>query len=251
MERVLSGDFAMKTLAILAVLKIAATAACYSSGNAGGIFGPSLFIGAMLGGLVGGVAHHFFPLVTAGPGAYALVGMGAAFAGIIRTPLTSVIMIFELTRDYSIIVPLMIANMISFIISYRLQREPLYEALAHQEGVFLPSGEHEHSNRLVVASVLRSTGDEEPADQARSAGVKTWPIVKDGRLAGIFDSRPEHAEHREFIHADQPLNVALEKMGAGHIDTLPVVSRADLGKFLGVITIGDVLHAYGVETEQP
>jgi CIC family chloride channel protein len=87
----------------------------------------------MIGGALGSVAHHMFPAITAGPGAYALVGMGAAFAGIIRTPLTSVLMIFELTRDYTIIVPVMIANLISFAISYRLQRQPIYEALAHQE----------------------------------------------------------------------------------------------------------------------
>ncbi|MBL0159916.1 MAG: chloride channel protein [Bryobacterales bacterium] len=121
-ERVLGGDLAVTTVVLLILLKIVATAICYSSGNAGGIFGPSLFIGAMIGGAVGYVAHALFPASTAGPGAYALVGMGTAFAGIIRTPLTSVIMIFELTRDYSIIVPLMVSNLISFFISSKLQR---------------------------------------------------------------------------------------------------------------------------------
>jgi len=138
-DRVLGGDVPLKLIALLALLKIVATAMCYGSGNAGGIFGPSLFIGAMVGGSVGSVAHHFFPNTTATPGAYALVGMGTAFAGIIRTPFTSVIMIFELTRDYSIIVPLMISNLISYFISWRLQREPIYEALAHQEGIYLPN----------------------------------------------------------------------------------------------------------------
>ncbi len=116
-ERVLGGDFPLRTVALLAVLKIIATPMCYSSGNAGGIFGPSLFIGAMIGGSVGDGCACTVPEVTATPGAYALVGMGAAFAGIVRTPLTSVIMIFEMTRDYSIVVPLMISNMISFFIS--------------------------------------------------------------------------------------------------------------------------------------
>src|SRR3954469_12554695 len=108
-ERVLNGDVVLKAVVILAVLKIIATAVAYASGNAGGIFGPSLFIGSMVGAVVGGVAHQIFPASTAGPGAYALVGMGTAFAGIVRTPLTSVIMIFEVTRDYTIIVPLMIS----------------------------------------------------------------------------------------------------------------------------------------------
>src|SRR5579863_10419767 len=95
--KVLNGDLVLQVVVLLAVLKIVATAVCYSSGNAGGIFGPSLFIGAMMGASVGGVAHALFPSYTAGPGAYALVGMGTAFAAIIRTPLTSVIMIFEVT----------------------------------------------------------------------------------------------------------------------------------------------------------
>src|SRR5208283_3527065 len=120
-------------------MKIFATAIAYGSGNAGGIFGPSLFIGATIGGAVGSMAHLLMPGYTAGPGAYALVGMGTAFAGIVRTPMTSVIMIFEMTRDYTIIVPLMISNMIAYLISWQFQREPIYEALAHQDGVHLPS----------------------------------------------------------------------------------------------------------------
>src|SRR5947208_3795470 len=93
----------------------------------------------MMGGAVGSVAHELMPGLTANPGAYALSGMGTAFAGIVRTPLTSVIMIFEMTRDYTIIVPLMISNLVSFYISYKLQRVPIYEALAHQVGIHLPS----------------------------------------------------------------------------------------------------------------
>ena len=134
-DSVLGGDFALKTVVAAGRAEDRRDAVCYSSGNAGGIFGPSLFIGAMIGGAVGSVAHTLLPDATASPGAYALVGMGTAFAGIVRTPLTSVIMIFEMTRDYSIIVPLMISNLISFVISYELQREPIYEALALQEGV--------------------------------------------------------------------------------------------------------------------
>lgn len=256
-DRVLDGDVAIKSVAMLMVLKVIATATCYSSGNAGGIFGPSLFIGAMLGALVGSGAHHLFPGVTAGPGAYALVGMGAAFAGIIRTPLTSVLMIFELTRDYSIIVPVMIANLIAFIISYRLQREPIYEALAHQEGVYLPTEERAHDSRLTVAAIVRNL-DENVTEagavvQMEAAGVRSWPIVENGCLAAMYDSR-SRAKPLEFeedspsftIHADQPLSVALEKMGSSHLDALPVVSRADRRKVLGVITMGDLLNAYGV-----
>ena len=150
-------------MALLVLLKVVATATCYASGNAGGIFGPSLFIGAMLGGAVGGVAHHLFPDYTGSVGAYALVGMGTAFAGIVRVPMTSVIMIFEITRDYSIIVPLMISNLISYFISSRLQEESIYEALLHQDGIHLPSGARAREALLMVGQAFRQTPESLPA----------------------------------------------------------------------------------------
>src|SRR6266851_1171379 len=121
---VLNGGMALKLMLLLLVLKLIGVTTSYASGNAGGIFGPSLFIGAMLGGSLGTVAHNLFPAFVAAPGAYALLGMGAAFAGIVRAPMTSVVMIFEMTRDYAVIVPLMISNLVSLFISSRLQREP-------------------------------------------------------------------------------------------------------------------------------
>ncbi len=141
----LNGSMAVKLMVLLLVLKFFAVTFSYASGNAGGIFGPSLFLGAMLGGVVGTVAQHFLPGHVASPGAYALVGMGTAFAGIVRAPMTSVVMIFETTRDYAVIVPLMISNLVSFFISSRFQREPIYEVLARQDGIHLPSA---HSRSL-------------------------------------------------------------------------------------------------------
>jgi len=95
------------------------------------------------------------------PGAYALVGMGTAFAGIVRAPMTSVVMIFETTRDYSVIVPLMISNLVSFFISSKFQREPIYEVLARQDGIHLPSA-HSRSlegQRQVFQSMKTRRGD--------------------------------------------------------------------------------------------
>src|ERR1700736_701179 len=137
----LNGRMTFQLMLVLVVLKLFAVTTSYASGNAGGIFGPSLFIGAMLGGTVGTVAHHLFPAYTATPGAYALVGMGAAFAGIVRAPMTSVVMIFEMTQDYAVIVPLMISNLLTLFICSRLQKQPIYEALAIQDGIHLPSAE--------------------------------------------------------------------------------------------------------------
>src|SRR6266550_3031024 len=192
-ERVLNGDIILKAVVILGVLKIIATSVAYASGNAGGIFGPSLFIGSMVGASVGGVAHLLFPASTAGPGAYALVGMGAAFAGIIRTPLTSVIMIFEVTRDYTIIVPLMISNLIAFFISQKLQREPIYEALAHQDGLHLPTGPFRTDTALWVTSAIRTPPKplmlEMKVDEARKlakgSDLESWPVVDDDGLLGM------------------------------------------------------------------
>src|SRR5262245_65977075 len=105
-DQALNGWLLLRTMAILCVLKLAATTVSYSSGNAGGIFAPSLYIGAMAGGAVGTLVHQLAPLQTPDAGAYALVGMGTLFAGIIRAPMTSVFMIFEISEDYQILVPL-------------------------------------------------------------------------------------------------------------------------------------------------
>jgi len=269
-DRVLGGDFPIKTVAMLAVLKIVATPVCYSSGNAGGIFGPSLFIGAMIGAATGGVAHWFLPALTATPGAYALVGMGTAFAGIVRTPLTSVIMIFEMTRDYSIIVPLMISNLISFAISRKLQPEPIYEALALQEGVYLPAaGGREETEGTRVSEVMTEKAPllslTASLDEARilldREGSNAWPVGLQDRVAGIV-TRAEilsagpgttkvgdlvgSVGRYAYVHPDQTASHALERMRDAGIDVLPVVSRASIGKMLGVVTQAGILAAYGV-----
>jgi CIC family chloride channel protein len=137
-DQALNGGLVLKTLVLLCAAKIVATLVSYSSGNAGGIFAPSLYIGAMAGGAVGLVVHQFAPFPTADPGAYALVGMGTLFAGIVRAPMTSVFMIFEITQDYQILVPLMVANMLSFVISRRYQPLPIYHALLEQDGIHIP-----------------------------------------------------------------------------------------------------------------
>ena len=123
-DQALNGGLVLKTMVLLCALKLVATTVSYSSGNAGGIFAPSLYIGAMAGGAVGSVVHQLAPLQTADAGAYALVGMGTLFAGIIRAPMTSVFMIFEITQDYQILVPLMVANLLSYLISRRFQPTP-------------------------------------------------------------------------------------------------------------------------------
>jgi len=282
----LNGQMTLQVMALLVVLKLIATTSCYGTGNAGGIFGPSLFIGAMLGGTVGTVAHQLLPDFTGGVGAYALVGMGALFAGIVRVPLTSVIMIFEMTRDYSIIVPLMISNLISFYISYQLQKEPIYEALQHQDGLHLPSGLRYRQGLLIVRDAaeapphLLSRADRvEDALKYLDADHNAWPVTdgKDaGRLAGVITlNQVEHeitaghgdrtlgellpvdvpsplltSENFPHLHMDHPLDMALRRMAQSKLNLLPVVGRADIRDLKGVVSLNDILQAYGVTGEK-
>jgi chloride channel protein, CIC family len=268
----LNGNMALKLMALLVVLKLLTVTTSYASGNAGGIFGPALFIGAMLGGTVGTLAHRLFPAYTATPGAYALVGMGAAFAGIVRAPMTSVLMIFEMTQDYAVIVPLMISNLVSLFISSRLQNQPIYEALAIQDGIHLPSSEsRQRSVQRQVIRVMRPATASLPAEitvrealeRVHSSEFRTW-LVADGRgVVGVINrSRLEQelAESTDkklgelvgqlvfpHVHSDQGLDLALERMGANQLEMLPVVSRAEVHKLEGVVTLRDVLDSYGVK----
>jgi CIC family chloride channel protein len=267
----LNGRMAFQLMALLVVLKLFAVTGSYASGNAGGIFGPALFIGAMLGGTVGTVAHHLFPAYTATPGAYALVGMGAVFAGIVRAPMTSVVMIFEMTQDYAVIVPLMIANLVSLFIASRLQHEPIYEALAVQDGIHLPSAKtRQRYGQRQIIRVMRTASEALPAEitvrealeRARSSKVPTWLVTDRRGVVGVINvSRLERelAEGADktlgelvdgaifpHVHTDQGLDLALERMGANQIEILPVVNRADVHKLEGVVTLRDVLNAYGV-----
>ena len=267
----LNGRMAFNLMALLVVLKLVAVTTSYASGNAGGIFGPSLFIGAMLGGTVGTVAHHLFPAYTAMPGAYALVGMGAVFAGVVRAPMTSVLIIFEMTQDYAVIVPLMIANLVSLFIASRLQHEPIYEALAVQDGIHLPSAKtRQRSGQRQVARVMQAASQLLPAEltvrealeKVRSSEFRTWLLTDRRGVVGVIRlSRLERelAEGADkklgelvdalvfpHVHADQGLDLALERMGTNQIEILPVVNRADVHKLEGIVTLRDVLDAYGV-----
>jgi CIC family chloride channel protein len=269
----LNGSMALKLLLLLVVLKLLGVTVAYASGNAGGIFGPSLFLGAMLGGAVGTVAHHLLPAYTATPGAYALVGMGALFAGIVRAPMTSVLMIFEMTRDYAVIVPLMIANLTSLFIARRLQKEPIYEALAGQDGIHLPaSRSHEPAPEHQVEDILHQTPEtlsgrmrvREAIELAQGTPCHIWPVVRGSFFLGILtrealemaaasgkkELRLENlidSEHVPHLHRDHPLHLALERMSRYHLDLLPVIHRADAHKLEGIVTLRDVLDAYGVQ----
>jgi CIC family chloride channel protein len=269
---VLNGGMALRVMVLLLVLKLFAVTTSYASGNAGGIFGPSLFLGAMLGGTIGTVAHNLFPYHAATAGAYALVGMGTVFAGIVRAPMTSVVMIFEITRDYAVIVPLMISNLVSLFIATRLQKQPIYEALARQDGIHLPTAEtrQQEGHRQVILA-MRPVKEilwadmtaQEALEKIRSSESTAWPVSDDRGLIGVLSfgklqqaatSGPATKRLKELmdggdfphLHVDHPLSLALERMGAFQVNALPVVSRADIHKLEGIVTLKDVLALYGV-----
>ena len=274
---VLNGRMALQLMLVLVVLKLFAVTVSYASGNAGGIFAPSLFIGAMLGGAVGTVAHQLWPAYTATAGAYALVGMGAVFAGIVRTPMTSVLIIFEMTQDYAIIVPLMIANLISLFVASLLQKQAIYEALAVQDGIHLPSAASRRvRDQRHIGQVVRTAAEPLPAeltvveamDKIRSDPQLTvsqsWIVVDQRGVVGVLNRSLLEQEHDgekkladlvdplkfPHVHADQSLDLALERMGANQIEILPVVGRANAHKLEGIVTLRDVLDAYGVSPHE-
>jgi CIC family chloride channel protein len=274
---VLNGRFALKLMILLLVLKLFAVTISYASGNAGGIFGPSLFMGAMLGGIVGTVAQRLLPGYVGSPGAYALVGMGAAFAGIVRAPMTSVVMIFEITRDYAVIVPLMISNLVSFFISVRFQKQPIYEVLAHQDGIHLPTAERRQQERQrQVLQAMRDATDvlsagmtaEQALEKSKSSETHAWPVCDERGVIGVISLQGlQHANSQglakkrlaeiidqgEFphVHGDHSLHLALDRMGTSQLDLLPVVSRANVHHLEGVVTLPDVLALYGVGSKEP
>lgn len=278
-DQALNGKLLISTMALLVLLKVVATATCYASGNAGGIFGPSLFMGAMAGGAVGGVAHMLLPDYTGSVGAYALVGMGAAFAGTVRVPLTSVIMIFEITRDYSIIVPLMIANLISYFLSSRLQEEPIYEALQHQDGIHLPSGARAREDLVTVALAMKSESQPLPANLTVAQALscieperKAWPVSDERGLRGMIALTDlEGAASAGFgeqtladlvaepgpiqslneanfphVHPDHSLDSAMRRIVQSRLPALPVVSRTNIRELRGTISVQDILDAYAI-----
>jgi chloride channel protein, CIC family len=187
-DQAMHAQFAWKLLLALALFKIVATTLSFSSGTPGGMFAPTLFVGAMLGAAVGSFEKIYFPHLTGSIGSYALVGMGVLFAAFLRAPLTSVFMVMEVSGNYSIVLPVILANTIAYLISRLLQPIPILEQFTHQDGLDLPSMEEirEESNlhledalQPVTVPVLQ--GSESIEDTVKSltryGGIKDISVV--------------------------------------------------------------------------
>jgi CIC family chloride channel protein len=256
---------------VLCAMKLVATVFSYGSGGAGGIFAPALFIGGMLGGAVGQLdstlLHH-----TGEPiGAFALVGMGAVFAGIIRAPMTSVLIIIEMTSGYSLILPLMIANMTAYVLARQWRPTPIYEALLEQDGVHLSrrqAGDEVKTLRLeqfrkeatsLQTFRLNSRATEILVDREQPAQL-VYPVVDEaGRIAGIItpdeiallSSEPDLLPlvnaadlMRPAVSVDleDDLGFALQTMISNGLSELPITDRN--GRCVGFVTEGDIARAY-------
>jgi CIC family chloride channel protein len=263
-DQALGGGMAMRAMLILCAAKLVATVISYASGNAGGIFAPSLFLGAMAGGVVGTLLERFAPFPTGGPGAYALVGMGTLFAGIIRAPMTSVFMIFELTQDYQILVPLMVANALSFAISRKYQPKPVYHALLEQNHIYLPGPESRFAGAWRVRDIMTSDMDFLPAEIPIQDALETGAARKSAfvlvgsreHLLGFVTSKSAEeavtsgkgtqpigslvSREFEYLHPDQSLEYALERFGPTP-GVMPVISRNENRRVEGVITLESIL----------
>jgi chloride channel protein, CIC family len=268
-DQAMHGQFTWEFLAILAGLKILATLLSFVSGTPGGMFAPTLFIGAMLGAAVGGVQHLFFPHLTGSPGTYALVGMGVLFAGFLRVPMTSVFMVLEVSGNYSIIVPVIVANTFAYVISRGLQPSAIFDVLTRQDGLELPSMEEQREEGIlrvedalqpVPAPVLdaEKTLDQAMADLDGSGDHELlvrmspsgWSSVNREQLQGLAAEGKGAAKlgsllsigQVPFLHPDHPLETALRYVDRWPI--VPVVSRADFRQLEGVVSQRAVLERY-------
>jgi CIC family chloride channel protein len=278
-DQAMHAQFAVKALLLLAVLKIAATTTSFSSGTPGGMFAPTLFIGAMLGAAVGSFEKIFFPHLTGSIASYALVGMGVLFAAFLRVPLTSMFMALEVSGNYSLILPVILANTIAYLIARSLQPVPIFELLTEQDGLYLPSMEEEREESelriedAMEAVALPTVAGADPLATIVAKGETRqdllkmpavlvqcrngWYAARKDEFEKIFaefaqdPGKPEAqrtleeylgTERTPLIFPDQPLAIALRSLQRWPV--LPVSNRAARGKLEGIVTLEDVLGRF-------
>jgi CIC family chloride channel protein len=271
LDDALWGRVPIRILVPLAAMKLLSTVFSYSSGGAGGIFAPSLFVGGMAGGAVGALDMALFHHSPDSMGAFALVGMGAVFAGVIRAPITSVLIIIEMTNGYSLILPLMIANMIAYALARHLRPTPIYEALIQQDGLDLRPPQPpdiRHPALLVgqvaferhpVSTLSRGVGAAELLGNLNGRQ-EVFPVLDEGKLVGIItlEDLALFAADSELLaglvnaadlmrppvalEEQDDLHCALETMLSEGLRELPVVDAS--GKLVGLLDETSIAHAY-------
>jgi chloride channel protein, CIC family len=270
MDQAMHGQYAWKVLAILALLKIIATTFSFVSGTPGGMFAPTLFIGAMLGGAVGDIERFYFPHLTGSTGTYVLVGMGVLFAGFLRVPMTSVFMVLEVSGNYEIIVPVIVANTFSYLISRSLQSVPIFDLLTRQDGLILPSLEEDREEAILrvedamlpVPATILSAQDYVDANARRIQDSPDsvflvrmhpngWNIIDRERMQRLFQEGKGEltlgsvlpAASLPSLYPDLPLDSAIRYVN--DYPLIPVVNRADSRHLEGVVSRTSVFEKYG------
>ncbi|MFZ0815194.1 MAG: chloride channel protein [Candidatus Sulfotelmatobacter sp.] len=270
MDQAMHGQYAWKVLAVLALLKIIATTFSFVSGTPGGMFAPTLFIGAMLGGAVGDIERFYFPHLTGSTGTYVLVGMGVLFAGFLRVPMTSVFMVLEVSGNYEIIVPVIVANTFSYLISRSLQSVPIFDLLTRQDGLILPSLEEDREEAILrvedamlpVPATILSAQDYVDANARRIQDSPDstflvrmhpsgWNIIDRDRLQRLFQEGKGEltlgsvlpATSLPSLYPDLPLDSALRYVN--DYPLVPVVNRANSRHLEGVVSRASVFEKYG------
>ena len=269
----LNGHLIWHSLLLLFIGKFVATAVCYASGASGGIFAPVLFLGSMLGGMFGVLLVEFFQADPSVAPACALLGTGAFFAAVIRCPLTSMLIIFEMTHNYSLILPLMAGNFFAYMISVKLRQIPIYDALLLQDGISLKRlpayrGQQDWRNLPVSTimshdchTVIARYNAEENLEVIKQEGHKhhgypvitghgTNPLVgmimhheldelvAEGNKESLQDILAEQS--LIVIHPDDSIRDAANTLVIKDVLQAPVVSRKDPTKLLGIVTLHDI-----------
>jgi CIC family chloride channel protein len=269
-DSALHNQYTWQWLMLIAAAKVVVTVICFSAGAPGGMFAPVLFVGAMIGGASGALAHAYWPLPTAGLSTYVLVGMGAFFCAVFRAPMTSTFMVFELSASYVVVLPVLVANTLAYLVSRQFQRQNFFDAIAGIEGVTLPSQEVTRETRpLRVEDALPEAPPIllDPALPASEAATRLegqsrivlvgsdkgpWRPMDPQRLAGAIDGQTlDHvltSRPLPVVHPDQSLDAALRVLGP---HGMLAVSRRSDGRLLGAIAIDDILNAYGIAGRRP
>ena len=272
MESVLIGNLGLAIAAGLVLAKIFATSLSMGFGASGGVFAPSLFIGSMLGGAMGTIIHSMFPEITASSGAYALVGMAAMVAATTHAPVTAVLIIFEMTSEYTVILPLMITSIIAMVISSRLLKgSNIYTLKLKRRGIDIYGGKDINIlDQINVKSLKRNILDTIPEDMTLQGLLEKMSIssalnfyVKDldGQLIGIVthSAMRRYLNHHEEIPEDvtvrdmmnrrfevitdnTPIHEVLRKMIEMDLEALPVVD--DQGVLHGEVERTSIVHQY-------
>jgi CIC family chloride channel protein len=259
-------------LLVLVVVKILATSITIGSGGSGGIFAPSLFLGAMAGGFFGFVVHQLFPNITASPGAYSIVGMGAVVSATTHGPLAAILILFEMTGDYKIILPLMLACIIATIASGQFLKDSIYTLKLARRGVDIKEGKEVNVLKsMFVKDVMNPNVETIPealplgqiAKQISKSKFNSFPVLNpQNELIGILSFNDyneaifdEHLQDlvvaRDLattdlvtISMDDNLWTALEMISAKDFAVLPVVSGQATNKLEGVVSRRDIIGAY-------